>query len=353
MDTTKLDELVTQGYLRAQAHPYLPYSIYNYTEKTNYEGHWNEHTLACRGLILEDDGTIVSRPFRKFFNHGQACAPTIALDAAVTVTDKMDGSLGILYPTVTGHAVATRGSFTSDQAEHATKVWNERYAALWAPEPHLTYLFEIVYPANRIVVDYGDMDDLVLLGAVDTATGVTVPSTSLDWPGPVAEVFPYATFAEALAAPERTGAEGVVIHVTDSDERVKVKQEDYIRLHKIVTGLNARAVWEVLANGSDLDTFVAGLPDEFHDWTRDVARQLSTDVANAEFDAVTAFNKVIADLGEDFARKDFALAAKATGDPASLFSLLDGKDITPRLWRDARPEAGWNPSGRLFSEDSA
>lgn len=353
MDIRKIDELVKQGFLRAQAHPYLPYTIYNYTEKTNYEGAWDEYTLTCRGLILEDDGTIVARPFPKFFNYGQTGAPTIDPIAEVIVTDKVDGSLGILYPTLTGHAIATRGSFTSEQAEHATKLWHDRYADMWQPKDTLTYLFEIVYPANRIVVDYGDLDLLVLLGAVETATGNTFHPRELDWPGASTDTFQYRTFADALAAEPRSNAEGLVVYVKATGDRVKIKQEDYLRLHKVVTGLNARAVWEVLSTGGDLEAFIASLPDEFHAWTRSVANQLNTDVTNAEFDAVTAFNKVLAELGEGFERKSFAIAAKATGDAPSLFALLDGKDIAPRLWRAAKPEAGWTPSGRLFDEATA
>jgi RNA ligase len=355
MDTQKLNELVTQGYLRAQAHPYLPYTIYNYTEKTNYENAWNEYTLTCRGLILEDDGTIVSRPFPKFFNYGQTGAPTIDADAEVVVTDKLDGSLGILYPGLGGPAVASRGSFTSDQAEHATAILRERYAE-YATEfisEGVTALFEIIYPANRIVCDYGDMDDLILLGGVENATGRTLHPYEMGWAALSAKTFEYATFAEALAAEPRPGAEGLVVYVKSTGDRVKIKQEDYIRLHKIVTGLNARAVWEVLSSGADLDAFVASLPDEFHDWTRDVARQLTADVANAERKAHIAFTKVLDELDPGFTRKDFALAAQSTGNPAILFSLLDGKRITPRLWRDARPDAGWTPSGRVLTEVDA
>lgn len=353
MNLSKLNELVAQGYVRAQSHPYLPYTIYNYTEKTNYENAWNEVSLACRGLILEDDGTIVARPFPKFFNYGQTGAPVIDPAAEVIVTDKVDGSLGILYPTLTGHAIATRGSFTSEQAEHATKLWHERYADTWQPKDTLTYLFEIVYPANRIVIDYGELDMLVLLGAVETGTGNTFHPRDLDWPGAVADSFPYSTLAAALAAEPRPNAEGLVVYVKATGDRVKIKQEDYLRLHKIVTGLNARAVWEVLAELGDFDAFVAGLPDEFHAWANEVARQLTTDVANAEFDAITAFKKLRSDLGPDCSRKDFAIAAQATGTPALMFALLDGKDITSRLWRDARPDAGWTPSGRTLAEANA
>lgn len=63
----------------------------------------------------------VLRPLPKFLNHDQPEAPVIALDEPVVVTDKADGSLGIIYPTPDGPAVATRGSFASDQALHAPR----------------------------------------------------------------------------------------------------------------------------------------------------------------------------------------------------------------------------------------
>lgn len=84
-------------------------------------------------------------------------------------------------------AIATRGSFTSEQAGHATAVLHTCYPRFEPPEG-LTVLFEIVYPGNRIIVDYCDTDDLVLLGAVDTATGDYVALhrlvTGLRWTWP-------------------------------------------------------------------------------------------------------------------------------------------------------------------------
>jgi RNA ligase len=35
-----------------------------------------------------------------------------------------------------------------------------------------TYLFENIYPANRIVVDYCTVDDLIMLTIIDNHTGV-------------------------------------------------------------------------------------------------------------------------------------------------------------------------------------
>ena len=43
-----------------------------------------------------------------------------------------------------------------------------------------TYLFEIIYPSNRIVVDYGSSRRLVLLAAVHTQTGIELAIVRTD-----------------------------------------------------------------------------------------------------------------------------------------------------------------------------
>ncbi|MFD0520246.1 RNA ligase [Paractinoplanes durhamensis] len=205
LDPAELATVVETGLVRRQRHPSLPLSIYNYTEACQYTGAWTPVTLACRGLIVDDAGRVLARPLRKFFNHTEAHAPQA--DGQVRVTDKSDGSLGIIYHDGTGLAVATRGSFASDQAIHATELLNKRYAD-FVPPTGRTVLVEIIYPGNRIVVDYAGLDDLVLLGAVDIATGRTYGPEVPEWPGPVVESFDYPTFADALAAPRATAGKG-------------------------------------------------------------------------------------------------------------------------------------------------
>lgn len=334
-DTVALDAMVRDGYVRVQRHPDEPLVIHNYTEKAQYESAWNPVTLACRGLVAHLDGTVVARPFGKFFNYGQPDAPEVALGAPVRVTDKADGSLGVIYPDSSGRpAVATRGSFTSDQALHATAVLRERYGH-WTPPAGRTVLVEIIYPGNRIVLDYGDLDDLVLLGAVDLATGRTYgPDGVPDWPGPVVESFDYPTLAQALAAPARDGREGLVIWFPESDIRVKVKYEEYVRLHRLVTGLSARTVWERL---DDLDALLDSLPDEFHPWVRGVAAELLAEVDERLAAVEEAYLSIVDGLPEGWSRKDFALVAGRHPLRGPLFLRLDGKDCRPTLIAQVRP----------------
>lgn len=317
LDETALRAALADGFVRARRHPTLPLTIFNYTEKTAYSKAWTPVTLQCRGLVADDDGLVVARPWGTFFNHGEGDG-VLPAGEPVEVTDKQDGSLGILYPTPDGWAVATRGSFDSEQARHATAVLRARYGG-WTPAPGWTVLVEIVYPANRIVLSYDGLDDLVLLGAVETATGRTsgvagVQAGPSPWPGPVTSTFPAATLAEALALPPRANAEGVVVRFVESDLLVKIKQADYVALHRLITGTSARSLWEHLAVdacrelvrepkhwGSQLgigpdraaeilavgdawrEHMLSGVPDEFYAWV-----QATTAALTAEVDALVA-----------------------------------------------------------------
>jgi putative RNA ligase len=336
-DAALLSTMVQEGYVRVQRHPTASLLIHNYTEKAQFASVWNPVTLACRGLVTTLDGAVVARPFAKFFNHGQPGGPEVALDAPVRVTDKADGSLGVIYPDGSGgYAVATRGSFASDQALHATSVLRDRYRG-WAPPDGYTVLVEIIYPGNRIVLDYGDLDDLVLLGAVEVATGRSAgPEAVPDWPGPVIETFGYPTLAAALAAPPRPGREGLVVWFPEADLRVKLKYEEYVRLHRIVTGLNARSVWENIDN---LDDLVESLPDEFHPWVRTVAAELQAEVDSRLAAIEDAYLSIVDGLAEGWSRKDFALIAGRHPLRGYLFLRLDGRDCRPGLRQDVRPAA--------------
>ncbi|GAA0801968.1 RNA ligase [Spirilliplanes yamanashiensis] len=340
VDEAALHAAVAAGHVRVQRHPARPYVIYNYTEACQYSGAWTPVTLTCRGLIVDEaTGDVLARPYPKFFGHGQAEAPVVAPDTEVVVTDKADGSLGVIFRDGEQLAVATRGSFASEQAVHATALLRERYAG-WAPPPGTTVLVEIVYPGNRIVLDYGGLDDLILLGSVDIASGRTTgPEGVPDWPGPVVESFAYATFAEALAAGPRDGKEGLVVHVPATDERVKIKYAEYVRLHRLVTGLTSRTVWEVLAGGGNLAALTEPLPDEFHVWVRAVAEELTARVDERVTQVEAAFAAIVAGLPEGWTRKEFAAAAVRHPDRGPLFARLDGKDYRPGLWLQARPDA--------------
>lgn len=337
---------LAMGYVRVQTHPTLPLKIYGYTEKAQFEKKWNVSTINCRGLIADAEGNIVARPWKKFFNYGEGRL-YIDDEMPVEVTDKMDGSLGILYPQVIENgygdnwAIATRGSFASEQAIHATNVWNEKYAGTVWPTLGYTFLFEIIYPANRIVLNYSGLDDLVLLGAVNIDRGYYLGPREaagiLGWPGPQTEVFPYRNLREAFAAPMRPNAEGLVVR--SGTEMVKIKQVDYVELHKIVTNLNERTVWLQLGEGKSVSEICESIPDEFHDFVQDTAEELRMQFAQIEEEVYSAYATVIHSLPSGFSRREFAEAVSGHKYKSYLFMLLDCRMIDGMIWQSIRPSA--------------
>ena len=63
-DPALVDEAIDAGLVSVHTDGTL--RILNYTAKATYSRHWNEATIACRGLILDDTDGVVARPFPKF-----------------------------------------------------------------------------------------------------------------------------------------------------------------------------------------------------------------------------------------------------------------------------------------------
>jgi RNA ligase len=337
---------IGKGYVRTQTSPDGSRVIFNYTNKAQYDGAWNEVTKKTRGLIINSvTEKVVARPFEKFFNWSQIPSDEQArlMNAPVDTYIKWDGSLGVLYGLHTGEfRIATRGSFTSPQALHATEVLQTRYPT-FEPILGLTYLFEIVYPQNRIVVDYKDMDDLVLIAVVDTETGRTLPKDPYDWPGPWnAPVGYYSSLAEVLSAPQSKNEEGFVVHFPESDLRVKWKFDEYVRLHRILTNVSSLSVWDALSNGQGIESWIDHVPDEFYSWVHKQVHRLESDFDRVKADAVDEFEwikkRVRRPEWDKDARKEFALLAQTSPYKDVLFGLYDGKDVSTRLWKRVRPE---------------
>ena len=337
LDTAQLGEEIKVGYVTERYHPEFPeLAILNYTDKCQFDRNWNDVTMLTRGLIYNrDSGEILARPFPKFFNYGDPNAGQLDLDMPIlSAHDKLDGSLGIAYVRPDGKvAIATRGSFVSEQAIHATERLT-RYDAEDIAEfanLGLTQLFEIVYPDNRIVLDYGDRDELVYLGRVDDSTGRFYPvCTSGE------DIFG-GTLRDVLEREPRKNAEGFVVWLNRTTA-IKIKQADYIALHRIVSNLSVKEVWRQLRDGT-FDEFVVALPDEFYDWANKASDELLAQHDGIMATAVHAKHDLLA---QNLAtRKEQALWIQANV-PADLrglvFGLLDGKEITPAIWRMIEPK---------------
>jgi len=260
----KLNEYFEKGLVYKQVHPTLPLTIWNYTEKVQYEGLWDEITLQTRGLVTDDEGNVVARPFKKFFNIEEK---KFTATEEFEVYEKMDGSLGILFFYEGKWIVATRGSFTSDQAVKAQEILKSKYIVESIPKGYTT-LFEIIFPENRIVVDYGDEESLVVLGMTSRMSGKEMDYDSLlnvhnESGMSVVKKYDGINDYKQLKEMVKNDQEGFVVKFSNGD-RVKVKGVEYLRLHKIMANLSTTAVWEVLSNGGDMENLLKDVPDEFY-----------------------------------------------------------------------------------------
>lgn len=342
----QLDKAISDGYVRCQPHPTAPLTIYNYSEQCQFKRAWTPITLAARGLILDDLGNVVARGFQKFFNlseHG----PYFKLpDEEYKVLDKLDGSLGILYFVEGKPSISTRGSFTGLQAVRATEIFNKKYKD-YQPPSGCTALFEIILPEDRKVVDYGKTEDLFHIGLVDNSTGLAKYDIDSNWPGPkVKELEPLPP--DKLGKQIKPNAEGFVVKFR-SGFQVKIKLEEYCRLHRLMYCTSTKSIWEHLASGGGLLSLIEGVPDELMPFIKEHEYKLRMAFGWVEEDSLKQFLK-IRHLADE-SRKAFADAAMKYKHPSILFSMLDGKDYKKTIWKMLEPE--WVPAKAPPSEDVA
>ncbi len=351
VDLTILNKYMDDGWVVKNDHPYLPLSIYNYSRITQYEGKWDEMTLKCRGLVLDNEGTVVAKSFDKFFNYeelvGSKFKPSQIPNESFEVFEKMDGSLGITFYYKGDWIMATRGSFISEQAMKGIQLLN-KYDTDKLTAGY-TYLFEIIYPENRIVVDYGTDEKLVLLGIIDCSMdGIEVDicdpyyTQSFDVVKKYDGINDFAKLKEMIS----NDSEGFVIRF-ESGMRMKIKGEEYVRLHRILTNFSTTDIWELLKDGGSLDEFLDRVPDEFDKWVKEQVSHLSyghyrISEQCGKMHDYFRFGKY-GDVDPEPSKKEFAEHLKKVVDPklhGIMFAIWDGKkDKTDELiWKLIKPK---------------
>lgn len=321
------DEMLAKNYVIKNKHAEEELYIYNYSQSVQYEGVWNEVTLNCRGLIMDKNGRIIARPFSKFFNLEEIDRSQIPA-LPFEVYDKLDGSLGIMYFVNQKPYIATRGSFHSDQAIKATALLYTKYShCIGKLNSEWTYLFEIIYPENRIVVDYGSEEKLVLIAVIETSTGKELSLVDIGFP--LVKNYEGIHDIDRLKSMENNVDEGFVVKFQNGF-RVKIKFSEYIRLHKIITQISNITIWQHLSSNDPLEEILERVPDEFYNWVKSVVRHL-----HIEFKKIEEICQIEYKTMET--RKDTASYFLTCTHPSILFLMLDNKDYSKEIWKKIRP----------------
>lgn len=328
MDLDLLQQMIDQRYINVNKHPDAELYIYNYSNAVQYEQLWNEWTLQCRGLIMDEDYNVVARPFRKFFNLSETHAQPIP-KSSFEVYDKLDGSMGVLYFLNDQPFIATRGSFGSEQAIKANEMLYSQYKSTFEYlDPSKTYMFEIIYPQNRIVVDYGIRKELILLGVIDTETGEEEALKDIGFP--LVKQYDGLHDIDKLKDLAFENKEGFVVKF-ENNHRVKVKFEEYVRLHRLVTQVSSLTIWESLMEGQDFQMMLDNIPDEFYKWVRKTEAKLKAAFKEIEDLVKSEFKRLPS-------RKETAEYFLSCTYPRILFAIYDGKNYDEIIWRMVRPE---------------
>lgn len=325
-------------------------AIYVYSQECVYSNGWNDFALMARGLILHPEKReIVATPFPKFFNAGERNGSIP--DLPFEVYEKVDGSLAIIHFFDGAWRVATKGSFDSEQAK-----WAEGHLSgsnLSLLDPTVTYLAEAVYPENRIVVHYTKAE-LVLLGAYKS-TGDEFSMAELVEAGErigwrVATRHAFESFSDLVEHTKvlPATAEGFVIRFEDG-LRLKLKGEEYRRIHGLISRCTPLAMWEAMKAGDDMEAIRRDLPEEFWADFDAIVSNLSLSVESI-VGKVREFAETVADQSD----KDIGLRI-STLDPDvrpfifqwRKFGNLEGR-AREALFRHVRPTgnilAGYTPS---------
>lgn len=325
------ESLVEEGFLRKSENGDLV--LYGYTDKCTFDKHWTKETKKARGIILDKkNGSIVAKPFEKFFNLGET-EETFLINLPnenYTVHEKLDGSLGIIFYYDNKWNICTRGSFYSDQAVKGAELLN-KYEMTDVPSD-ITLLVEIIYPENKIVVNYGSEEKLVLLGAFVTKSEIEFDIESLtilsEFSGmPLAKIYNY-TIQEMIQLQKilPKDEEGFVVHF-QSGLRVKIKGDEYMKISKLISRMLPISFWECMENGIVKPEYLQQLPEEFRLEYEPIKEKLETLYKEIKKEVVEEFNILPIDKKES--RKNLGLYLKSNKNikhSGAMFHLLLNKN---------------------------
>lgn len=326
-DTLKKN--IENAYIRVAEHPTLPLKIYNYTQKAQVESEWNNITRMCRGLVLDDKYNIIIKCPQKFFNVGEPFAADVNLLNA-RISEKLDGYyISIKLDPDYGLIVTSRGSFTTQYAEAAKKFIT--VDVLLKMIPNYTYFCELLQDFagdEAIILTKHPIPRLVCWAIKDDKFNEL----------PLDETCPFerARYMDYAEAKEYLNGkvEGIVAQDTKTFERVKLKTDYFLELHRIIADCTEKHVWEILKDGgkvADLD-----IPDEFIGQMKAWERTLLLCYA----DRWNHYHDLALEVS-NLSDRELANADIPKHDKAMIFTIRHNKQgqksLSTQIWKELKP----------------
>lgn len=356
---TFIEKYLHGGWVNEGIHKTLPLNIFCYSRKCQYESNWDSVISKCRGIVV-DRGTeeIVARPFEKFHNYGSPQAEGTLFDVRVqpTVWEKMDGFMVTAFKYRGEWHAASKSSFHSIHAKWATAELRRHaneFPEGWTP------IFEGLHPDLRVVVNYGDKKELVLLALINNETGEEMTpgklrTLSADYNTPGQHWITLAEAKEHVLDNVKNDEGYVLTWYQDGNPpvRLKMKYIEYLRLHRMVCGVSPKRIWEALSQphlAADLREYLNDSTPWFAAFVRKWVNALTLKHDWLLEKATKVYMQTVHDmaprhLGGEFAnlgafRKAYALEFTKPENVeirAILFAMLDGKDANVVVWKQVR-----------------
>lgn len=222
-------------------------AIFNYNVTADFH---DPIVQEARGIIIDTERCeVVSWPFRKFGNHNEGYADPIDWSTA-RVLEKVDGSIIKLWydhakgdwqfstnGTIRAEVAAVDGAPLLSYGDVIRRADNYGDIPFDRLDRDATYIFELVSPETRVVIDYG-VTTLYHLGTRSNITGLE-RCEDIGIKTPASFAITSLSGCLKAAAALNDGCEGDEVTnegfvVVDADyHRVKIKSPDYIVMHRL------------------------------------------------------------------------------------------------------------------------
>lgn len=300
---------------------------------------------------------VVTRPFDRFFNEGEDCADPIDL-SSTRIMEELDGSLIIAYSYNNTWQIATSSlpdATGSVQSENVNNSWEIQpdvrslfptcFADYFKQVARLTsdifdqpvdnhewtYLFELMGPLNRVVVDY-PYPKIVLLGARHSS-GIELTAEQaqrqLGQPFQIVQTFSITNVKDLLASFSNMHPfeqEGYVGCDAQFNRR-KFKNPKYVAWHHVRGSLTTRAFVDVVRS-SESDEFCASFKS-----FGDIVRQIK-DIQHRYLSLISSTDQTFKMYTHLSSRKDFAMQVKHLSNSGALFYLWQNKTSSEGFYRN-------------------
>ena len=312
--------------------------------------------LVFRSSVWTMDGTLISAGFKKFFNLTEQ--PQLVPDPTdedlktAEVMEKLDGSLLIVSKYNGELIVRTRGTLDATVMEKngfEIAELKQRYPKCFDNDlldsESYSFLYEWTSPLNKIVVPYGQVCDIKLVGCVLHEDYSYMSQDVLDELAKDINVgrprrFKFSSMSDIIALMVTLqGEEGYCIYYNGGQDIKKVKSDWYLSRHRFKENCSLEFILDAYVNAGEPSyvDFVEGLAKVYDHECLEQAIPFASKVCDANRQVKAILNGMQTFVNEKLkplpTRKEQAMLVMSSYGGANnsragfVFKLLDGKTL--------------------------